>query len=93
MSAAATVLAARGLVILSADGTQGKAWVGDIAVSEDVKKIAITDDATKETITIILDENPAPGTMQWEIEGYGKVTLEKASDGSAYQEHLAQVNK
>lgn len=80
-----------GLVILSADGTEGKAWVGDLAIDATGKTLTITDDATQETVTINPAQDPAPGTMQWEIEGYGEVTLEKAADGSAYEEHLAQV--
>lgn len=82
-----------GLVILSADGTKGEAWVGSLDIDMSGTTITITDDTTNETVTINPDDDPEPGTMQWEIEGYGKVTLEKASDGSAYEEHLAQVGE
>ena len=81
-----------GLVILNADGTEGKSWVGEITASSDGKTMTITDEATKEVVTIVPNPDPAAGTMQWEIEGYGEVTLEKTDTG-AYQEHLAQVSE
>lgn len=62
------------LVIESADPTQSKSWLGSKTSTADGKQ-TITDDETKETVTFTLSDVADDGTMQIDIEGYGKGTL------------------
>ena len=61
------------LVIGSVNSTDTKSWTGKVATKGD--KVTITDDDSKESITITVSKVAEDGTLNIEADGYGKGVL------------------
>lgn len=62
------------LSITPAGSSEAKRWMGAETDTGD-NKVTITDDTTKESITLTLTKASADGTAEIEVEGYGKATI------------------
>ncbi len=62
------------IAITPAGSSEAKRWMGAETDTGD-NKVTITDDTTKESITLTLTKASADGTAEIEVEGYGKATI------------------
>ena len=68
------------LAIGKSDGSDGKGWAGKATVED--YKITITDDTSKETISLtVVDSNADATALKVEIEGYGTVEMKPTTQG------------